>query len=70
MQQQDENYENAQIRFKYQYKYIKYTQKYNKYTDTKIQTHTNTNITISSLSQIGGGKKIRFSEKVFSRKRP
>ena len=52
-----ENDANTQICFKYEYKYTKYTQKDKKYTNTKIQTHTNTNITVGSLSQIGKVEK-------------
>ena len=64
-----ENAGNTQIRLKYEYKYTKYTRKDKKYTNTKIQTHTNTNITVGSLSQVGGVEKWDFSEKSSSRKR-
>ena len=36
---------------------LNYTQKDNKYTNTKIQTRTNTNFAIGTLSQIEGGGK-------------
>ena len=66
-----ENDANTQICLKYK---DNYTGKEKKYTNTKMQAHTNTNITIAnsigSLSQIRGGDELDFSEKVFSRKRP
>ena len=55
--EQQVNDANTQIRFKYKYKYTKYTRKDKKYTNTKIQTHTNTNFAIGTLSQIEGGGK-------------
>ena len=58
-----ENAGNTQIRLKYEYEYTKYTRKDKKYTNTKIQTHTNTNFTVGSLSQIGGGENWDFSAK-------
>ena len=39
------------------------TQKDKKYTNTKIQTHTNTNFAIGTLSQIRGGEILDFSSK-------
>ena len=68
-ERQQVNAGNTQIRLKYEYKYTKYTRKDKKYTNTKIQTHTNTNFTVGSLSQIRRGEKRDFSEKVLSRKR-
>ena len=59
-----ENAANTQIRLKYEYKYTKYTQKDKKYTNTKIQTHTNTNFTVGSLSRIGGVGKWDFFWKI------
>ena len=53
-----ENAKNTQICFKY-----KYTRKDKKYTNTKIQTHTNTNFAIGTLSQIRGGEILDFSSK-------
>ena len=61
-----ENDANTQIRFKYEYKYTKYTRKDEKYTNTKkikIQTHTNTNFAIGTLSQIRGGGILDLSGK-------
>ena len=49
-----ENDANTQIHFKYK---DNYTGKEKKYTNTKMQAHKNTNITIGSLSQIRGGEK-------------
>ena len=57
------NDENALIRFKYEYKYTKYTQKDKIYTNTKIQTRTNTNFAIGTLSQIRGGGILDLSGK-------
>ena len=58
-----ENAGNTQIRLKYEYEYTKYTRKDKKYTNTKIQTRTNTNFAIGTLSQIRGGEILDFSSK-------
>ena len=55
-----ENAGNTQIGLKYKHKY---TRKDKKYTNTKIQTHTNTNFAIGTLSQIRGGEILDFSSK-------
>ena len=62
-----ENDANTQIRFKYEDKYTNNTQKDKKYTNTKIQTRTNTNFAIGTLSQIRGGGILDLSKKKSSR---
>jgi len=58
-----ENDANTPIPFKYEYKYTKYTQKDKKYTNKKIQTRTNKNFAIGTLSQIRGGGILDLSGK-------